>query len=207
MTKAERASQIISILKQQYPNVKCALNHDNAWQLLLATILSAQCTDQRVNIVTKELFAKYPTVEDIYQLDIEELKLLIRSAGFYNNKAKNIKASAKIIVEEYGGKVPDNMKELLSLPGVARKTANVVLGVWFKKNEGIPVDTHVKRLSKRYGLTKHTQPEKIEKDLMELFARKDWEDISLLLIQHGREVATAKNPDDENDPLKEFIQD
>lgn len=205
MNQKERATKILRILKNQYPNVQCALNHDSAWQLLLATILSAQCTDERVNQVTKNLFNKYPTVYDINELDIAELKDIIRPTGFYNNKAKHIKASAEKIVKQYSGKVPDSMEELLTLPGVARKTANVVLGVWFNKNQGIAVDTHVKRLSQRYGLTDETSPQKIEQDLMQLFPKQVWENISLLLIQHGREVASARNPDDENDPLKEFI--
>ena len=160
------AQEILKRLKKEYPNAQCALTHKSAWELLVATILSAQCTDERVNKVTPELFAKYPTVEDVNNMDIENLKKIIRSTGFYNNKAKNIKGAAKVVVEKYDGKIPDNMEALLTLPGVARKTANVVLSVWFHKNEGVVVDTHVKRLSQRYGLTKEKTPEKIEKDLM-----------------------------------------
>ena len=188
------AQEILKRLKKEYPNAQCALTHKSAWELLVATILSAQCTDERVNKVTPELFAKYPTVEDVNNMDIENLKKIIRSTGFYNNKAKNIKGAAKVVVEKYDGKIPDNMEALLTLPGVARKTANVVLSVWFHKNEGVVVDTHVKRLSQRYGLSKEKTPEKIEKDLMKLYPQEEWERISTLLIHHGRAVATARNP-------------
>ena len=200
------AQEILKRLKKEYPNAQCALTHKSAWELLVATILSAQCTDERVNKVTPELFAKYPTVEDVNNMDIESLKKIIRSTGFYNNKAKNIKGAAKVVVEKYAGKIPDNMEALLTLPGVARKTANVVLSVWFHKNEGVVVDTHVKRLSQRYGLTKEKTPEKIEKDLMKLYPQEEWERISTLLIHHGRAVATARNPQDDIDVLKEFMK-
>lgn len=200
------AQEILKRLKKEYPKAQCALIHKSAWELLVATILSAQCTDERVNKVTPELFAKYPTVEDVNNMDIESLKKIIRSTGFYNNKAKNIKGAAKVVVEKYAGKIPDNMEALLTLPGVARKTANVVLSVWFHKNEGVVVDTHVKRLSQRYGLTKEKTPEKIEKDLMKLYPQEEWERISTLLIHHGRAVATARNPQDDIDVLKEFMK-
>lgn len=200
-----RAQKILTILQKHYPNVKCALVHESAWQLLMSTILSAQCTDKRVNIVTSELYKKYPTVYDIYELDLSKLKDLIRSTGFYNNKAKNIKGAAAVIVEKYNGQVPDTMAQLVELPGVARKTANVVLSVWFHKNEGVTVDTHVQRLARRYGLTKATNVEKIEQDLMRQFEQKDWGLISFLLIEHGRNVATARSPKNDLDVLKGFL--
>lgn len=205
MNRKQKAQKIFSILNNEYPNATTALEFSSAWELLVATILSAQCTDVRVNKVTPKLFADYPSPQAINEMDIDILKDYIRSTGFYNNKAKNIKGSAKIVVEKYNGKVPDTMQELLKLPGVARKTANVVLGVWFKKTEGIVVDTHVKRLANRYGLTTKKNPEKIEKDLMKLFEKDQWTKLSMLFIAHGRKIATARNPKDELDVLKEFI--
>ncbi|MFQ5493724.1 MAG: endonuclease III [Candidatus Dojkabacteria bacterium] len=199
-----RQQQILTILKKTYPHAKCALVHGSAWQLLLATILSAQCTDVRVNIVTKELFAGYPTVEDIDKLDIRTLRKLIRTTGFYNNKAKNVKGAARMVIEDYGGKVPDSLEELIKLPGVARKTANVVLGVWYKKNEGVVVDTHVKRIAFRLGLTKETNPEKVERDLMRQYEQKDWERLATLLIFHGRALCTARKPKCAQCPLNKI---
>lgn len=192
--KNTKASKIFSMLKKIYPDAKCALEHKSAWQLLVATILSAQCTDVRVNKVTKELFAKYPNVEDINKMPIADLKKHIFSTGFYNNKAKNIKGAAKKIMDEYAGEVPAEMDRLLTIPGVARKTANVVLSVWFHKNQGIVVDTHVTRLSQRLGLTKETKPEKIEQELEKLYDPKDWERIATFLVFHGRNVCFARNP-------------
>lgn len=191
---AKNTKEIYDKLKKAYPNVKCALIHKNAWQLLVATILSAQCTDVRVNKVTKELFAKYPKVEDFSSLPLEKLKKYIYSTGFYNNKAKNIKTAAEKIIKEFQGKVPDNMQDLLTIPGVARKTANVILSVWFRKNEGIVVDTHVLRLAKRLGLTKESDPKKVEQDLLKLYPQAQWERIATMLIFHGREVCFAKKP-------------
>jgi endonuclease III len=201
---SKKSEQILAILKKHYPDVKCALNHNSAWQLLLATILSAQCTDVRVNQVTQKLFADYPTVWDIDKMEIENLKKYIHSAGFYNNKAKNIKFAASMIINKFGGEIPDNMEDLLTIPGVARKTANVVLCVWFKDNQGIAVDTHVTRLAGRLGLTENTMPAKIEKDLMKIFPRDDWDFVSLALIQHGREICTARNPKCKDSFMKEF---
>lgn len=178
----------------EYPFAQCALVHNNAWELLVATILSAQCTDKRVNMVTPELFGKFPTPEAMAKADISEIKTIIRSTGFYNNKAKNILGAAKMITEKYHGEVPSSMEELLMIPGVARKTANVVLSIWFKINQGVVVDTHVGRLSRRLALTQETNPEKIEADLQKLYKRKDWERIATLLIYHGRNVCFARKP-------------
>lgn len=194
MELKEKADLVLQELKKLYPRVKTELNYSSPWQLLVATILSAQCTDKRVNIVTKTLFAKYPCIDDFASLPQMELEKEIRSTGFYRAKAKNILATAKKIKQEFGGEVPQTMEELVTLHGVARKTANIVLSVAFGKNEGMAVDTHVKRLSYRIGLTRHTDPVKIEKDLVELIPRRDWDRFSLLLIQHGREVCTARKP-------------
>lgn len=206
MTQKQKAQEILIRLRLEYPNAYCELTHNTAWQLLVATILSAQCTDVRVNKVTPSLFEAYGTAEDINNMDIELLKEYIHSTGFYNNKAKNIKGAALLVINEYDGIVPDNMQDLLCLPGVARKTANVVLSNWFHKNEGVVVDTHVRRLANRYGLTREQKnTAKIEKDLMKLYDQKDWGQLSHLLIFHGRAVATACNPRDEDDVLAEFI--
>ncbi|MBC7080952.1 MAG: endonuclease III [Thermoplasmatales archaeon] len=187
--------EIVDILKKEYPYVKgTALNYTNPLELLIATILSAQTTDERVNMVTKELFKKYRNAEDFAKADISELENYIKSVNFYKNKARYIKECCKIISEKYGGKVPVNMEELLSLPGVSRKTANVVLSNAFRKDEGIVVDTHVMRLSQRIGLTNEKNREKIEKDLMKKFPKDKWFDLSNLLIAHGRKICRAKNP-------------
>ncbi|MBW7953435.1 endonuclease III [Candidatus Dojkabacteria bacterium] len=193
-TNMNREDKIIKVLKSEYPNADCALRHDSAWQLLLATILSAQCTDARVNIATKELFKDHPTVNDIQKLSIEALEKYIHSTGFYRNKARNIKKAAEQIIQIHGGQVPDTLHELVKLSGVGRKTANVVLSIWYKKNQGIVVDTHVKRISARLGLSKQNDPVKIEAELMKLIPQKDWERYSTLLIHHGRKICTARNP-------------
>ncbi len=177
-----------------YPDIKCALNFQTPWQLLVATILSAQCTDERVNKVTVELFDKYPNVEDYLDIELSELEKLIFSTGFYKNKARFIKAASMKIVESFKGEVPSTMADLIKIPGVARKTANVVLSEGFNINEGIAVDTHVIRLSNRLGLTRQSDPKKIEIDLMKLYEKKDWHDITHCLITHGRKVCTARNP-------------
>lgn len=194
MNRAERAREILARLKKAYPKAECALIHRNPFQLLVATILSAQCTDERVNQVTPALFRRFPTPRAMADADPAELEEMIRSTGFYRNKAKSILGASQRIVEAYGGKVPDTMEDLLSLPGVARKTANVVLGTAFGKNEGIVVDTHIRRLSQRMGLTRHQDPVKIEQDLMKLFPREEWTDLGHRLIRHGRQVCTARNP-------------
>ncbi len=188
------ANKIYGILSKEYPAGVTALSHKNALELLVATVLSAQCTDKRVNIVTKDLFKKYRTTKDYAKASPSVFEKEIRSTGFYKNKAKNIIAAAGKIIDEFGGKVPDNMDDLIKLPGVARKTANIVLFHAFGKNEGIAVDTHVKRVSGRLGLTDNTDPVKIEQDLMRLFDRKKWGTLSNLLIEHGRDICDARKP-------------
>jgi endonuclease-3 len=191
----EKVKKIIEILTKEYPNVKTTdLNFSNPLELLVATILSAQCTDKRVNQVTQSLFKKYKSVEDYANADIKTFENEIRQTGFYKNKARNIIRSAKMILEKFNGKVPDSMEKLLQLPGVARKTANIVLTCAFGKIEGIPVDTHVRRLAQRLQLTKNDDPVKIEQDLMKLVDKKYWGKFSFLLIRHGREICNAKKP-------------
>lgn len=190
----ERIHLILQRLHEAYPDAECALHHRNAFELLVATILSAQCTDERVNLVTPALFARFPTPAAMAGADREELEGLIRSTGFYRNKAKNIQTAAQRIVSVYGGEVPATMDELLTLAGVARKTANVVLGVIYGIADGIVVDTHVKRLSNRLGLTTHDAPEKIERDLQQLTPPDEWINLSHLLIFHGRQVCDARKP-------------
>jgi endonuclease-3 len=190
----ERVRQIIAGLDQLYPNATCALTHRSAWELLVATILSAQCTDVRVNMVTPALFKKYPTVQDFAALEPEQLEPDIRSTGFFRNKSKSVVGAARKIVADFGGNVPQTMEELLSLPGVARKTANVVLGTWFKKNEGIVVDTHVIRISRRLELTRQEDAKKIEEDLMRIIPRERWTDFSHEMIWHGRKLCVARGP-------------
>lgn len=191
----QRTRTIIARLKKAYPDAQCSLRHTNPLELLVATILSAQCTDERVNIVTADLFRKYRAATDYVNVPQTELEQDIRSTGFYRNKAKAIQGAAKIISEQHGGRVPDDLDGLLALPGVARKTANVVLGNAFGITSGIVVDTHVSRLSQRLGLTTNEQPEKIERDLLELVPKQDWIDFSHLLIYHGRQVCKARKPE------------
>jgi endonuclease-3 len=193
-----KITDIISILKKEYPSAKIALEFKNPLQLLVSTILSAQCTDARVNIVTKELFKKYKTVSDYANADLKKFEQEIHSTGFYHNKAKNIINAAKIILTKFKGKVPNTMDGLLTLPGVARKTANIVLTNAYGIIEGIAVDTHVKRVAYRIGLTKNSDPEKIEQDLMKIVDRKDWGKLSNILIMHGRKICDAKKPDCEH---------
>jgi endonuclease III len=190
----ERVRQIIAGLDELYPAATCALTHRNAWELLVATILSAQSTDVRVNMVTPGLFVKYSTVQDFAALEPEQLQPDIYSTGFFRNKAKSVVGAARKVVADFGGKVPDTMDELLTLPGVARKTANVVLGTWFKKNEGVVVDTHVTRISRRLELTKQEDAKKIEEDLMQIIPRDRWTDFSHEVIWHGRKVCVARGP-------------
>ena len=194
MPEKERIEKILYLLKKKYPETKTALSYTNPMELLVATILSAQCTDVRVNIVTKELFKKYKSANDYASADLKVLEQQIHSTGFFRNKSKNIIASAKIISEKYGGKVPDTMDELLALPGVARKTANIVLSGAYKKLEGIAVDTHVTRVTFRLGLTKNKDPVKIEQDLMKIIPKKDWWIFSNIIIFHGRETCDARRP-------------
>jgi endonuclease-3 len=185
---------LIARLKKEYPDAECSLKHTNPLELLIATILSAQCTDERVNIVTADLFRKYRGCQDYIKVPQAELEGDIRSTGFYHNKAKSIQGACKMICERHDGRVPDRLEELLALPGVARKTANVVLGNAFGIASGVVVDTHVGRLAQRLGLTENNQPEKIERDLMQLVPKKDWIDFSHLLIYHGRKVCKARKP-------------
>src|SRR6266550_6794890 len=189
-----RTRKIIRFLKRAYPDAKCSLNYSNAFELLIATILSAQCTDARVNIVTQDLFRKYRKPDDYLKVSDKELQRDIRTTGFFRNKTKSIQGTAKALTDQYGGVVPATMEELLELPGVARKTANVVLGNAFGISAGVVVDTHVSRLSQRLGLTKNKQPEKIERDLIEIVPKKDWIDFSHLLIYHGRQICKARKP-------------
>ena len=190
----EQVRTIIDELRSLYPDAKCSLNYSNPLELLVATQLSAQCTDVRVNIVTEQLFKKYRTVEDYATVSQEELEQDIRPTGFYRNKARNIRAASQRIITEYGGEVPRTMAGLLSLAGVARKTANVVLGNAFGIVEGFVVDTHIGRLSRRFGWTKNEDPVKVEQDLMRIIPQQDWLDLSHLLIFHGRAVCYARNP-------------
>ncbi|KKR49772.1 MAG: endonuclease III protein, endonuclease III [Microgenomates group bacterium GW2011_GWC1_41_8] len=190
----EKADSILSLLKKHYPNAKIVLNYSNPWELLVSVILSAQCTDKRVNIVTQTLFAKYKTTSDYSHVKQEEFEQDIKSTGFYRNKAKNIIAAAKLIQEKFNGKIPKTMEEMLTIPGVARKTANVVLGNTHQIVEGIAVDTHVIRLSQRLGFSDQKDPVKIEKDLMQLFPKEEWFGLTYRLIDHGRAICEAKKP-------------
>lgn len=204
MTKEEKIHEILKRLYKLYPHPKTALEHTNALQLLIATILSAQATDKTVNTITPELFKKYKTAEDFASAPLAELESYINKVNFYHNKAKSIQAASKIIAEKYKGKVPDNMEELDALPGVARKTANVVLGGAYNKAEGIAVDTHVMRLSQKLGLTAQKTPEKIEEDLMKIVSRDKWIDFSHLLILYGREYCPARPHDESKCPLHDL---
>lgn len=194
MTKKERFNLIFPILQKKYGKPKCALDYETPYQLMIAVILSAQCTDARVNIVSKELFKKVKTPEDIHNMSLKTLENYIKSTGFFRNKAKNIKLNAEQLLNEYNGKIPKTMEELIKLAGVGRKTANVILGEIWGIREGIVVDTHVKRLSKRMGLTKSDNPEIIERELMKIVPKKYWYEFSHYLILYGREVSTAINP-------------
>jgi len=198
MTTRERVAQLLEVLPQVYPGAHCELDFRNPLQLLVATILSAQCTDKRVNMVTPALFKKYRRAKDYANVSQAQLENAIKSTGFFRNKSKSIRAAMRVIAEEHNGKVPESMEALRALPGVGRKTANVVLGNAFGKNEGIVVDTHVTRLSQRLGLTKHTDADKIERDLMKLVPREHWTDWSHWLIWHGRRRCYARKPDCSN---------
>jgi endonuclease-3 len=192
--KKQRALEILVRLKRLYPNAPCTLDYQTPVQLLVATILSAQCTDERVNKVTPELFRRFPDAEALATADVTEIEQLVRSTGFFRNKAKNIQAACRLIVAQHEGQVPQHMEDLLQLPGVARKTANVVLAHAYGIHAGVTVDTHVKRLSQRLGLTQYTDPIRIERDLMRLLPQPDWENWSIRLIYHGRAVCASRNP-------------
>ncbi len=193
--KKPRTLELLRRLKLLYPEAPCTLDYETPVQLLVATILSAQCTDARVNQVTPALFRRCPDAPAMAAAELEELEELVRSTGFYRNKAKNIQAACQMIMAEFGGEVPASMPELLRLPGVARKTANVVLAHAYSINAGVTVDTHVKRLSQRLGLTQHSDPIRIEQDLIKLLPQPDWENWSIRIIYHGRAVCTARSPD------------
>ncbi len=192
--RKERVAAILERLDQDYPDVKCALHHRNAWELLVATILSAQCTDVRVNMVTPGLFQKYPTVADMAAAPQAEMEQEIKTTGFFRNKSKSLIGAAKKVLADFGGKVPDNMDDILSLPGVARKTANVVLGSWFGKATGVVVDTHVQRIARRLDLTKADDPKKIEQDLIKALPQDRWVLFAHQIIHHGRQVCVARKP-------------
>lgn len=192
--EARRVFEIIRLLEQEYGEATCALHHDGPYQLLVATILSAQCTDARVNMVTPALFRRYPDAHAMAEADLDELQEIIRSTGFFRNKSKSLHGSAAKLVDEFDGEVPSNMRDLLKLPGVARKTANVVLGTAYGIASGVVVDTHVGRLSRRLGLTYQKTPVKVEKDLMEIIPRDEWINFAHRLIHHGRRVCQARRP-------------
>ena len=202
--KKKRARKIFSALKKTYPHARIALRYANPWELLVAVILSAQCTDKKVNEVTPALFKKYPALDDYVAANPREFEMLIRQTGFYHAKAKAILASAKIVKGTFGGRVPKTMEKILTLRGVARKSANVVLGNAYGVVDGIAVDTHVRRLSQRMGCTTHHDPVKIERDLMALLPKKDWFASTYLLIDHGRAICTAKDPRCDLCPLKDI---
>lgn len=199
-----QARKVVRELKKHYAGAECALVHDSPFQLLIATILSAQCTDERVNIVTKDLFAKHPTPEALAKLPLPKIEQLIKSTGFFRNKAKNIQACCRDLVEKHGGEVPQTLEELTALAGVGRKTANVVLGTAFGIPSGVVVDTHVHRLSRRLGLTDADDPVKIERDLIEIVPKKEWIDFSHRLIWHGRRICVARKPKCEICPMNGF---
>lgn len=192
--RRERAAELFELLEEEYPGATVALEHDNSYELTVATILSAQCTDERVNRVTPELFRRFPDPESLAVAKQEEVEQVIHSTGFFRSKAKNLIGMAGRVVEHHGGGIPRTMRELTALPGVGRKTANVILGNSFGIDEGVVVDTHVKRLSKRLGFTRETDPVKVEKDLMELFPREKWTLLAHLMIWHGRQVCGARRP-------------
>jgi endonuclease-3 len=199
-----RVAEILKRLDERYPGVKCALHHNSAWELLVATILSAQCTDVRVNMVTPILFKKYPTPAHFAALQPEELEPDIRSTGFFRNKSKSVVGAARTIINDFGGEVPHTMAELLTVPGAARKTANVVLGSWFGIADGVVVDTHVQRISRRLELTKSDGPQKIEQDLMRVIPRAKWIDFSHQIIHHGRALCIARKPKCAECPLEDL---
>jgi len=192
--RAARIKKILVILDKMYPGVTCALHHSSAWELLVATILSAQCTDKRVNMVTPGLFKKYPTIRDFANVSQDELAQDIKSTGFFNNKARSVIGAAKKILGDFGGEIPQDIDQLLTVPGAARKTANVVLGTAFGIASGVVVDTHVQRISHRLDLTKETEPVKIEKDLMKIIPKERWILFSHQIIHHGRALCVARNP-------------
>ncbi|MCI9177539.1 MAG: endonuclease III [Clostridia bacterium] len=204
--KKEIVLNIIEKLKLTYPDAKCSLDFETPFQMMIAVMLSAQCTDERVNLTTPSLFAKYPTAEKMAKAPLEDLESLIHACGFYKNKAKNMKLASQKILSDFNGKVPKTMEELMSIPGVGRKSANVVMLEAFNKPQGIAVDTHAKRISNRIGLSKQSEPEKIEQDLLKQFPKEYYKDINHILIWHGRNICTARNPKCETCPIYEICQ-
>lgn len=202
--KKKHALKIVRQLAKAYPDATCALRHSSPYELLAATILSAQCTDERVNAVTPELFGKYPTVEALATARQKDVEKIIRSCGFYRAKATSLLGMAKGVVDRFGGDVPDDMQDLVTLPGIGRKTANVVLGTWFGLPTGVVVDTHVKRISYLLGLTKQKNPDAIERDLMELIPKKEWIDFGHRVIHHGRRICIARRPKCRECPLLKY---
>ncbi len=203
--KRKKAALIVKKLKELFPKVKTALNYSNNFELLSAVIMSAQCTDKRVNIVTESLFKKYKSIESFARADLKIFEKEIRSTGFYRNKAKNIINCAKIILKNYKGKIPDSMEELLKLPGIARKSANIILYLTTGKIAGVAVDTHVKRLSKVLGLTDNADPVKIEKDLMQILPKEEWMDFSFRLVDYGRKYCSARNHNHDECPITKLV--
>lgn len=201
------AKKIVEALKNRYPDATCSLDFSTPFEMVVAVMLSAQCTDERVNKTTPAIFARYSTPEDFANIDIKLLEELIHPCGFYKNKAKNIKACAEEIVKRFGGNVPQTMEELVSLPGVGRKSANVIMLEAFGKAEGIAVDTHCKRIANKMGLSKEAEPEKIEKDLLKIFDKEDYKDINHLFVWHGRNICTARKPKCEECPVKEMCKE
>lgn len=193
-TRRKRTKAVIAALREEFPNTECSLVHNDAWQLLVATVLSAQCTDARVNLVTPPLFEQFPTPQHFADADIEEIEEAVRSTGFYRNKAKSLQGAARRILENHGGEVPDNMKDLVKVPGVGRKTANVVLGEIWNKPEGVVVDTHVGRIGRKLGLTDEKDPVKAEKQLSQLMPQSEYADFGHLIIDHGRKTCKARAP-------------
>lgn len=202
-----QGKEIVEILKKQYPDAKCSLDFNTPFEMLVAVMLSAQCTDERVNKTTPSIFAKYSTPKDFANIELEKLEELIHPCGFYKNKAKNIKACAQMILEKHAGEVPRTMEELIQLPGVGRKSANVVMLESFGDAQGIAVDTHCKRIANKLGLSHEKEPEKIEQDLLKIFAKEDYKDINHLLIWHGRNTCDARKPKCEECVLKEMCEE
>jgi len=204
--KKETVIEIIEKLKKHYPEATCSLDFKTPFQMVVAVMLSAQCTDERVNKTTPSLFEKYGTPEAICKIDIEELERIIHPCGFYKNKAKNIKEMAKVLIDKYKGEVPKTMEELISLPGVGRKSANVIMLEAFNDPQGIAVDTHAKRIAKRIGLSKNENPEKVEQDLLKLIPKEYYKDVNHLLVWHGRNICGARKPKCENCPIKDYCK-
>ena len=201
-----KAMEIIKILKNFYPDATCSLDFSTPFQMLVAVVLSAQCTDERVNKTTPELFAKYPTVYDFDKIDLHTLEEIIHPCGFYKNKAKNLKAAARYIIENYNGEVPQSMEDLIKIPGVGRKSANVILLEAFNNPQGIAVDTHAKRISNKIGFSKESDPLKIEKDLIKLIPKEYFYDVNHLLVWHGRKTCSSRKPNCENCPIKDLCE-